>query len=128
MNTLEDLKKALKAHEAQAFQLNYTIADDPELSGEEYHACQHYVDLCRSLGMEVEEQFTGQPTAFRAVAHRADKPVFKMALLAEYDALPGVGHGCGHSANGAMSFLAAAALKDLADLPVDVDLIGTPYE
>ena len=55
MNTLEDLKKALKAHEAQAFQLNYTIADDPELSGEEYHACQHYVDLCRSLGMEVEE-------------------------------------------------------------------------
>ena len=38
MNTLEDLKKALKAYEAQAFQLNYTIADDPELSGEEYHA------------------------------------------------------------------------------------------
>ena len=128
MNTLEDLKKALKAHEAQAFQLNYTIADDPELSGEEYHACRHYVDLCRSLGMDVEEQFTGQPTAFRAIAHRADKPVFKMALLAEYDALPGVGHGCGHSANGAMSFLAAAALKDLKDLPVDVDLIGTPDE
>ena len=128
MNTLEDLKKALKAYEAQAFQLNYTIADDPELSGEEYHACRHYVDLCRSLGMEVEEQFTGQPTAFRAIAHRANKPVFKMALLAEYDALPGVGHGCGHSANGAMSFLAAAALKDLDDLPVDVDLIGTPDE
>ena len=80
MNTLEDLKKALKAHEAQAFQLNYTIADDPELSGEEYHACQHYVDLCRSLGMEVEEQFTGQPTAFRAVAHRADKPVTAAAI------------------------------------------------
>lgn len=78
MNTLEDLKKALKAHEAQAFQLNYTIADDPELSGEEYHACRHYVDLCRSLGMDVEEQFTGQPTAFRAIAHRVDKPVFKM--------------------------------------------------
>lgn len=128
MDYLEDLKKALKAHEDQAFQLNYTIADDPELSGEEYHACQHYVDLCCSLGMEVEEKFTGQPTAFRAIAHRADKPVFKMALLAEYDALPGVGHGCGHSANGAMSFLAAAALQDLADLPVDVDLIGTPDE
>ena len=74
MNTLEDLKKALKAHEAQAFQLNYTIADDPELSGEEYHACRHYVDLCRSLGMDVEEQFTGQPTAFRAIAHRSINP------------------------------------------------------
>lgn len=78
--------------------------------------------------MAVEEHFTGQKTAFRAVVSRAQKPVLKIALLAEYDALPGVGHGCGHSANGAMSFLAAAALKDLKDLPVDVDLIGTPDE
>ena len=78
--------------------------------------------------MAVEENFTGQKTAFRAVVSRSEKAVLKIALLAEYDALPGVGHGCGHSANGAMSFLAAAALKDLKGLPVDVDLIGTPDE
>lgn len=118
----------MDVHKEQAFKLNYAIANDPELSGEEFHACQHYIDACRSLGMDVEEHFTGQKTAFRAVVSRAQKPVLKIALLAEYDALPGVGHGCGHSANGAMSFLAAAALKDLKDLPVDVDLIGTPDE
>ena len=78
--------------------------------------------------MAVEEHFTGQKTAFRAAVSRSEKAVLKIALLAEYDALPGVGHGCGHSANGAMSFLAAAALKELKALPVDVDLIGTPDE
>ncbi len=128
MSYLEDLKTGFKRHESEAFQLNYTIANDPELSGEEVHACAHYVDLCRKLGMAVEENFTGQATAFRAVARRVEKPVLKMAILAEYDALPGIGHGCGHSANGAMSFLAAAALKEMKDLPVDVDLIGTPDE
>lgn len=128
MPSVEELKEKLAAHASQAYQLNYAIANDPELSGEEYHACQRYVDLCRSLGMEVEEKFTGQPTAFRAIARRTAKPVFKMALLAEYDALPGVGHGCGHSANGAMCFLTAAALREMKDLPVDVDLIGTPDE
>lgn len=128
MSSLEELKKDLAAHADQAFQLNYAIANDPELSGEEYHACQHYVDLCRSLGMDVEEKFTGQPTAFKAIVRRVEKPVFSMALLAEYDALPVVGHGCGHSANGAASFLAAAALKDMENLPVNIDLIGTPDE
>ena len=128
MNLVAALKSGLDVHKDQAFQLNYAIANDPELSGEEFHACQRYVDACRALGMAVEENFTGQKTAFRAVVSRSPKAVLKIALLAEYDALPGVGHGCGHSANGAMSLLAAAALKDLKDLPVDVDLIGTPDE
>ena len=111
MKHVSALKSALDLHKEQAFQLNYAIANDPELSGEEFHACQHYIEACRKLGMDVEEHFTGQKTAFRAVVSRSEKAVLKIALLAEYDALPGVGHGCGHSANGAMSFLAAAALK-----------------
>lgn len=128
MNLVPALKSALDVHKDQAFQLNYAIANDPELSGEEFHACRRYIEACRKLGMVVEENFTGQKTAFRATVSRAEKAVLRIALLAEYDALPGVGHGCGHSANGAMSLLAAAALKDLKDLPVDVDLIGTPDE
>jgi amidohydrolase len=111
-----------------AYALNHQIAHDPELSGEEYHACAAYVKACRDLGMTVEEEFNGQKTAFRAIVRRSAKPVLKVALLAEYDALPDIGHGCGHSANGAMSFLAAAALHQLPDFPVDVDLIGTPDE
>lgn len=125
--SIDVLKQEITRHEEEAFTLNYQIANDPELSGEEYRACKRYVHLCRVLGMEVTEQLANEPTAFKAVVCRAEKPVMKIALLAEYDALPGVGHGCGHSANGAMSFLAAAALQHM-DIPVDIDLIGTPDE
>ena len=128
MSLLSSFLQGLKQYEDQAFALNYSIANDPELSGEEYRACRAYVDLCRSLGMDVEENVAGLPTAFRAAAQRAEAPLMKVALLAEYDALPEIGHGCGHSANGAMSFLAAAALRHAEGLPVDVDLIGTPDE
>ncbi len=119
--------KYIREYERKAFALNYQIANDPELSGQEYHACAAYAALCRSLGMEVTEHFANEPTAFKAVVRRVEKPVMKIALLAEYDALPGVGHGCGHSASGAISFLAAAALQHM-DIPVDIDVLGTPDE
>ena len=126
---MPSFEEAMQAHRDIAYQLNFQIAHDPELSGEEYHACAAYVKACRALGMDVEETFNQQPTAFRAIVHRAEQPVGKVAVLAEYDALPDIGHGCGHSANGAMSLLAAAAFHDMGEeLPVDIDLIGTPDE
>ncbi|MBC3536636.1 amidohydrolase [Megasphaera hominis] len=112
----------------QAFTLNYEIANDPELSGQEYHACARHVAACRSLGMDVEEHFSGQPTAYKAVVKQPRQPALRVGILAEYDALPEIGHGCGHSAGGAVSFLAAAAFHAMPDLPVAVDLFGTPDE
>ncbi len=112
----------------QAFTLNYEIANDPELSGQEYHACARHVAACRSLGMDVEEHFSGQPTAYKAVVKQPRQPALRIGILAEYDALPEIGHGCGHSAGGAVSFLAAAAFHAMPDLPVAVDLFGTPDE
>lgn len=109
MSFINQFAQSVQKYGPQAFSLNYRIADDPELSGEEYHACAAYVEACRALGMEVTEQFAGLPTAFKATVRKASNPVLKVALLAEYDALPEIGHGCGHSANGAMSFLTAAA-------------------
>ena len=129
MSVYEQFEQYLQQHRQEAYALNQQIADDPELSGEEYHASQAYVKACRKLGMDVEEGFNGQATAFRAIVSRVENPVCQMALLAEYDALPDIGHGCGHSANGAMSFLAAAAFHDMASaLSIDIDLIGTPDE
>lgn len=122
------MEENLKKYSRAAYCINSKIANDPELSGEEYHACATYVKECRDLGMKVEEHFNGQTTAFKASIKRSIHPVMKIALLAEYDALPDIGHGCGHSANGAMSFLAAAAFHDMEDIPVDIDLIGTPDE
>lgn len=128
MSFVNQFVRGMQQHASQAFSLNYGIANDPELSGEEYHACAAYVALCRSLGMEVTEQFAGLPTAFKATVRKVEQPVLKIALLAEYDALPEIGHGCGHSANGAMSFLAAASFLEIEDMPVQIDLIGTPDE
>lgn len=128
MGLQEALAEKIDKNKETAFALNYAIAADPELSGEEYRACAAYVELCKNCGFAVEEKFTGQATAFRAAVRRAKKPVMKVAVLAEYDALPEIGHGCGHSANGAMSLLACLGLSELSDLPADIDLIGTPDE
>lgn len=128
MHTLSAFQQLLVKYQQQAWDLNFDIANHPEISGEEFHACAAYIKLCRALGMEVTERFTNQPTAFKAVARHKINPVMNVAILAEYDALPAIGHGCGHSANGAMSFLAAAALREIDDLPVNIDLIGTPDE
>lgn len=68
----------------------------------------------------------GLPTAFRATAGSGDLVV---AICAEYDALPGIGHACGHNVNGAASVAAALALAPLADdLGITVALLGTPAE
>lgn len=129
MSLEETFAAKVHACASKAFALNFEIANDPELSGEEYRACARHVAACRSQGMEVTEQFSGQPTAYKAVALRSKQaPRLRVALLAEYDALPGVGHGCGHSAGGAISYLAAAAFHQMTDLPIDVDLFGTPDE
>lgn len=128
MSLEEQFMQHVQALAPQAFALNYTIANDPEISGEEYHACANHVAACRAAGMTVTEHFSGQPTAYKAVAHCVEKPRLRVALFAEYDALPEIGHGCGHSASGSISFLAASAFHQMADLPVDVDLFGTPDE
>ena len=102
------------------------LHDHPETGMNEVFASTTLKKILQDHGFAIDNPVADAfPTAFHAVCGNGP---FQMGFLAEYDALPGVGHGCGHSANGAMSFLAAAALKDLADLPVDVDLIGTPDE
>lgn len=133
MKNTEDLKKIfdekMTANKETAHSLNHELAAHPEISGQEYDSCKRYIKLCRQKGMKVEENFSGLPTAFRAAAVRCTRPAAKFALLAEYDALPHLGHGCGHSASGSLSLLAAFALSDMAhELNVDIDLIGTPDE
>lgn len=122
------VEELLKEKET-AYQLNYYLAENPEISGEEFKACAKYVEICRQKGMEVEENFCGLPTAFKATVVHQKNPIAKMAILAEYDALPGLGHGCGHSASGSISLLTALSLRHLGDyLNADIDLIGTPDE
>lgn len=133
MKSLSELKnqyqKTVTKHGETAFALNYDLAEHPEISGEEFNSCKKYVQICRANHMEVEENFCGLPTAFRARAIIKKDAKYKMAVLAEYDALPNLGHGCGHSASGSLSLLTVLALQDMADeLNAEIDIIGTPDE
>ncbi|MEI9938174.1 MAG: amidohydrolase [Pseudomonadota bacterium] len=107
--------------------LSRRIHAHPELCFEERQAATWLGDcLERRLGTEVERGVGGLETAFRA---RIGTGSPKIAILAEYDALPDIGHACGHnliagSAVGAFLALASQA----AQLPGSVEIIGTPAE
>lgn len=98
----------------------------PELRFEEHRAAAWLAEAVERHGVPVERGAGGLPTAFRA---RVGQGGPRVAILAEYDALPEIGHACGHNliAAGALgAFLALAAQRDA--LGGTVDLIGTPAE
>ena len=103
------------------------LFDNPEIALEEVKACAYITDFLRKEGFEVEEKFEGMETAFKAVKKNGDGP--RIAFLAEYDALPGCGHACGHHMIASMSVGAALALAEVLDTyPGEIAIFGTPAE
>ncbi len=107
--------------------LSREIHGHPELAYQERHAQAAIVAVLERAGHRVERGIGGLETAFRTRVGPATGPA--VALLAEYDALPEVGHGCGHnliaiSNVGAYLIAAASAPR----LEVGIELIGTPAE
>ncbi|MEY8369716.1 M20 family metallopeptidase [Anaerovoracaceae bacterium 42-11] len=108
--------------------LNDDLADHPEVGGQEYRTSEKMVTLLREKGFTVTYPFAGLETAYKAVFGNNNHK-YKIALMAEYDALPGLGHACGHCLSGSISLLAGIALSDLQDeLNADIHIIGTPDE
>src|SRR5438046_10657135 len=106
--------------------LSREINADPELAYKEERAVGRITALLEKNGHQVERNLGGLATAFRA---RVGPPGPAVALLAEYDALPDVGHGCGHnliSMTIVGAFLTAAARAK--DLQPGIELVGTPAE
>ncbi|MFW9914503.1 MAG: M20 family metallopeptidase [Candidatus Thorarchaeota archaeon] len=104
------------------------IFDTPELGFQEFETARLLVEHLQSHGIEVEVGVAGLETAFRAVHPAEDGPPI-IAVLAEYDALPEIGHGCGHNliATAALgAFLAVGSIKE--KLPGTLLLLGTPAE
>lgn len=108
-------------------ELSDYLADHPELGGEEYNSSQAIVEVLARHGLQSEKPFAGLPTAFKAsLEGTGDK---KIALLVEYDALPGIGHACGHNASGSISILAGLAFSKVIEaVGGRLDIIGTPDE
>ncbi|WP_086832240.1 M20 family metallopeptidase [Streptomyces sp. NRRL B-24572] len=119
-------RAVLTRHQEAVIGLSHALHADPELAYEEHRAARRITDLVERAGFDVTRGAYGLPTAFRATAGTGDLVV---AICAEYDALPGIGHACGHNVNGSASVAAALALAPLADdLGVTVALLGTPAE
>ncbi len=129
---ITDLKsRAIAAVDAWAERLwaaSASIHAHPELGYQEHHAVEQLTGLLREAGLAWEPGIAGTPTAFRAVAQgQAGRP--SVAILAEYDALPEIGHGCGHNLIATAAVGAALALHALGkDLPGSAILLGCPAE
>jgi amidohydrolase len=104
------------------------IHEHPEVSNHEHFACKRLSELLAREGFSVKTDVAGHPTGFTAV-YKSAKPGPVLVFLAEYDALPGLGHGCGHNLFGATSSLAAVGLKAVIDeTGGEVRVYGTPGE
>ena len=121
---------AVEAARGEIIDLSHRIHADPEPAFEEHHAAAWVAEVLRGHGFEVEHPAGSLATAVRAVkrgGRGGTKP--RIGILAEYDALPGLGHGCGHNTMAASGVGAAIALAAVAeDLPGEIIVLGTPAE
>ncbi len=100
----------------------------PELAYEERESSRHLTSLLKAHGFEVIEGVGGLPTAFLAKAG-VDRPSATIAFLAEYDALPSLGHACGHNLIAASTVGAGLAIQPfLPELGGQVVVVGCPAE
>lgn len=124
---VSQIRNIINKYKAEIIKLNDFMADNPEISSQEFLSSQRIVDCLRNEGLEVEYPFAGLDTAFKTSINKNKSK--KAAVLVEYDALPGIGHGCGHCASASISVLAGLILHELRDIfDGQVDLIGTPDE
>lgn len=104
------------------------LFDHPETGMEEFHALDVLTQWLMREGFEVETGTAGVPTAFKAVYHHGNGGP-NIGLLCEYDALPGLGHACGHHLQGPSILAAAKALKEAdLDQAYTITVYGTPAE
>jgi amidohydrolase len=118
----------VEALRLQLTELSRRMYHEPELGLQEYRASAWLTDMLAEAGFMVERGTAGMPTAFRARLSGGG-PGPRVALLAEYDALPGIGHGCGHNIIGTAAVGAAVALaRSMPGLSGELVVLGTPAE
>lgn len=120
------IARGISEKSAQVVDLSKQIADDPELSFEEHHASAAICALLEDSGFVVERGAAGLDTAFTATSGTGPLTV---GICVEYDALPGLGHACGHNIIAGASVAAGLGLLPAVDeLGITLKVIGTPAE
>ncbi|HAX73125.1 MAG TPA: amidohydrolase [Firmicutes bacterium] len=129
---MKDYQKKIKAYihlnQERFIQLSHAIHENPEVSNEEYYACELLTTVLKEEGFEVQVGIAGHPTGFIATKQSSiEGPT--IGLLAEYDALAGIGHACGHNIIGSSSVFAACALAQIIEeVGGTLKVFGTPAE
>ena len=122
----ETIQTAAESFLPALWAMSRAMYDHPELGLEEVNSSRMLREWLAEQGFKVEENFHGLPTACRAV-YGSGRPV--LGFLCEYDALPEVGHGCGHDLIGVVSAGAAAVLRQTVDAVGGTLIVyGTPDE
>lgn len=138
------LAAAVEAARGEILDLSHRIHANPEPAFEEVNAATWIAEILTRHGFEVEHPAGSLKTAIRATrrgGRSASQPGAdgrpdaaggtgpRIGILAEYDALPGLGHGCGHNSMAASGVGAAIALASIAaELPGEIVFLGTPAE
>jgi amidohydrolase len=119
---------AVDAGLGEAVALARWMAANPELSLREFETSRRYLEYLLDHGFEVVRHAAGLETAFVAT-HGSPEAKLRVALLAEMDALPELGHACGHNLSGPASLLAAAALaSEVGPEELALVVVGCPAE
>ena len=121
-STIESSKREL-------FDLSRDVHAHPELNYQEFYSSNALAGFLEQRNLNVERGVGGVETAFRATIPGGAGVGPTIAVLAEYDALPEIGHGCGHNLIAMAAMGAALGLQaNAADLPGRIEIIGTPAE
>lgn len=129
MTTSVRIANEIERRRADILDLSRRIHADPELAFQEVRASRLLQDVLSAEGFTVSQATDSLPTSFRAVARlSADRP--RVTFTAEMDALPGLGHACGHNIIAAAGTYAAIVLKSVSGPEVGgaIEVVGTPAE
>lgn len=126
MDAKKKAQETVDTYQQTLIDLSRRIHEHPELGFAEEKASLWITEVLADAGLHVEVGICDLPTAFRA---RAGSGPLHIAICAEYDALPKMGHACGHNLMAAMATGAGIAAGQVADdLGLTIEVIGTPAE
>ena len=127
MNAVEKVKASVEENIDGYMEIVQALYDNPELGNEEFESMKLLVDYLGQAGFETQSGYV-VPTGFLGT-YDTKKPGPTIAFMCEYDALPEIGHGCGHNLIAAIGVAAGEALKEVVDdYGGKVLVVGTPAE
>lgn len=128
MSSKQEILDYIENKKYDYVEISHRIHERPELGNEEIFASRTLIDQLRANDFEIETDIAGHATGFIAT-YQSEKEGPTIGYLVEYDALPGLGHACGHNIIGTASVLAGIALKQVIDhVGGKVVVLGCPAE